>query len=295
MMVDNVRIECTTLNAPQDADIYVKFWGTITKGGGSSVPINSNLLGTVMIPARGLQPKANWDPVNGLVLNYWPTTNTYSSADSGPTSLVLPGGTIAIEIEQCNAGTTTLNHNMASALQTNAWVGSWGDLWCDVFMNNNGIFDDPADKINGYYGSLRPCITIDAHAVQSGPAFTGTVNLPGWANATLPQVKVNGVTTTLVAPFTATSGTFTLATLPSSIQVKAPTYTSVTLSSPGATGTFTLGQGDCTDDNLVDDFDFAAVVLNFGGAGPAGNCNGDSIVDDFDFAAVVLNFGTVGS
>jgi hypothetical protein len=49
--------------------------------------------------------------------------------------------------------------------------------------------------------------------------------------------------------------------------------------------------GDCNGDMVVDDFDFNAVITNFGGAGPAGDSNGDGVVDDFDFNAVITNFG----
>jgi formylglycine-generating enzyme required for sulfatase activity len=51
--------------------------------------------------------------------------------------------------------------------------------------------------------------------------------------------------------------------------------------------------GDCNGDMVVDDFDFNAVIVNFGGPGPAGDCDGNGVVDDFDFNAVIVNFGTV--
>jgi hypothetical protein len=141
----------------------------------------------------------------------------------------------------------------------------------------------------------------------TGPAgltFTGTVVLSGWLGGSLPSVMVSvdgGAAVSKALTGAGTTGTFTV-TLPASgshtVKVKAPTYTSVSKGGSTPTwlaDTFALGPGDVTNDNMVEDFDFEAVVLNFGGAGPAGDCNGDGVIEDFDFAAVVLNFGNVGS
>jgi hypothetical protein len=163
------------------------------------------------------------------------------------------------------------------------FVNQWED---GISINTLDVIKDPA--------------TWD----PSGVTFTGTVNLLGWMGASLPSVSVvidggSPVATALTA-VDADTGTFTVslpATGSHSVQVKAAVTLSQTQS--GSTpalvaGTFDLQCGDNTGDNAIDDFDFNAVITNFGG-GAGGDGNGDAATDDFDFNLVITNFGSTGS
>jgi hypothetical protein len=133
--------------------------------------------------------------------------------------------------------------------------------------------------------------------------FIGTVNLLSWQGSALPIVTVKVDLETFVGvPLTAVdanTGTFTL-TLengPHNIKVKANMTLSQTQSGTTPafnTATFNLQCGDNTGDNVIDDFDFNAVITNFGG-GAGGDGNGDAATDDFDFNLVITNFGSTGS
>jgi hypothetical protein len=114
-------------------------------------------------------------------------------------------------------------------------------------------------------------------------------------------VTVDGTpSTNTLARIDADTGTFTVslpATGPHSIKVKAAKTLSQTKS--GSTpafiaAIFNLQCGDNTNDNVIDDFDFNAIITNFG-SGAGGDGNGDGTTDDFDFNLVITNFGGAGS
>jgi hypothetical protein len=140
--------------------------------------------------------------------------------------------------------------------------------------------------------------------VQAGTTFTGTVNLLGWMGASLPSVSVvvdgGAPVATALTAVDADTGTFTVslpATASHTVQVKAAVTLSQTQSgtTPAfSSATFNLQCGDNTGDNVIDDFDFNAVITNFG-SGAGGDGNGDAATDDFDFNLVITNFGSTGS
>jgi hypothetical protein len=162
---------------------------------------------------------------------------------------------------------------------------------------------------NGAYKNSGACNNKRIRDISLVPApatvtFTGTVNLLGWMGASLPSVNVvvdgGAPVATALTPVDADTGTFTVslpATGSHSVKVKAAVTLSQTQS--GTTpalvaATFNLQCGDNTNDNVIDDFDFNAVITNFG-SGAGGDGNGDAATDDFDFNLVITNFGSTGS
>jgi hypothetical protein len=154
----------------------------------------------------------------------------------------------------------------------------------------------------GNLGNITRAISLVPYT-SSGTTFTGTVNLLGWMGTSLPSVTVtvDGTpSTNTLARIDADTGTFTVslpATGPHSIKVKAAKTLSQTKS--GSTpafiaAIFNLQCGDNTNDNVIDDFDFNAIITNFG-SGAGGDGNGDGTTDDFDFNLVITNFGGAGS
>jgi len=250
-----------------------------------------------------------------LPLGYTSSTNPVAVYDADPNGKQLSG--IAFD----GSGNVYLGVNNDRVIKLNSSFVYQSDLITglsnvtdvDFFDNELYVCDSNGVEVYNLSGTLQRTFgpsNATGLVIGGGAAppttitFTGTVTVTGWMGVSLPSVSVTvdaGTPVTKSLTGSGDTGTFTV-DLPNtglhSVQVKSDTNLSNTLNGTTPTwaaDTFVLGAGDATGDNTVDDFDFAAVVLNFGGAGPTGDCTGDGVVDDFDFAAVVLNFGSVGN
>jgi hypothetical protein len=156
---------------------------------------------------------------------------------------------------------------------------------------------------------------ITVNTVTPDVTFTGTIKLGGWVGSVTPisslpvQVTIDGGAPSSVSMTgTGNTATFQVSLPPTGIhnvRAKPNKFLSqtltVTTSGSNIAGTFDgpthagLIQGDVTDNNVIDDFDFNAIITNFGNVGTIYDSNGDNVVDDFDFNAIIVNFGSTGS
>ena len=261
--------------------LRVTFYG-IKNTSPDGAPVGDGLIGNVDIPIT-IQASADAQLVTtGNILN---------------SNIVIPTSYFGIETNFVGA-----NDNVEVAMYT----GTVGGVLDDDFYeddNGDGILTNEEFTPSSILYGIAPAVEIDTVSAAD-TLFTGTVTLDGWVGASLPNVQVSidgtsAVSTPLVG--SGNTGTFTIS-LPTggshSVKVKAATHLSKTLNgvTPGwATANFVLNAGDCNNDNIVDDFDFILVIVNFGSQVQAGDCTGDGVVDDLDFCKVIVNFGDTGN
>lgn len=185
-----------------------------------------------------------------------------------------------------------------------------GTIWAS--SGNYGLTG--AQETQGLAGNLY--VNLHTSAFPGGeirgqlsfrPLISGTVVLQDWlppaagVPVRIQFVRSGSVLDTVVTTLGA-GGTFNVTTSATGlcqVYVKANHWLQrvagpVDVSAPVSGLTYSLENGDITNDNLIDSDDFDALVVNFGGGGPTGDLDGSGLVDSDDFDILVKNFGMNG-
>jgi hypothetical protein len=311
---------------PRPIELFVKFWGAKDVSMGAGYPVQRTYLGgvhvTLDVPLTGgakVWVSTGDISAAGIVI---PTNYVGVEAELAKSGTFLPGNP-ANYCSQCYIRVQVDNNVITGAVNEDEFYidGNWNGIMeaVDVptyYDPDLGWLLTTVDPPNPpFYSGDRlfssqlafdchPSFKVVGNTPPTSVTFTGTVVLSGWMGTSLPPIEaiVDGSPLRLVQSLSGAgnTGTFTLklpATGSHTVRLKALNSLSVTKSGITPTfnaATFNLQCGDNNNDNVIDDFDFNAVITNFG-SGDGGDGNGDLATDDFDFNLVITNFGSVGS